>query len=130
MTSVETTFQRSTVPAEILLPFEFADMHLLEESLLQLGHRTQFLLPQRGAKRHDWRDCVAEHMVRAVTQRILRLRRGAAPMRTLACRDKQEGYIFQDRLAQALAIYEASRGLYPTLLDFFPEWLKVLKEWR
>lgn len=42
--------EAKTIPAEILLPFEFPEMHLLEESLLNLGHKTQFLLPQKGAK--------------------------------------------------------------------------------
>jgi excinuclease ABC subunit C len=42
--------EAKTVPQEILLPFEFPEMHLLEESLLQLGHKVAFLLPQKGAK--------------------------------------------------------------------------------
>ena len=87
-------------------------------------------LPQGGAKRHDWRDCVAEHMVRADTQRSLLLRRGEPAMDILAQRDRIEGYIFQDALAQGLQVYEQSRVVYPTLLDFLPEWLKVLKHWR
>jgi tetratricopeptide (TPR) repeat protein len=86
-------------------------------------------LPQGGAKRHDWRDCVAEHMVRAVTQRILGIRRGAQAMEVLAGRDRLEGYVFQDRFVAALSAYESSRKVYPTLLDFFPEWLKVLQQW-
>ncbi|MGZ3672380.1 MAG: excinuclease ABC subunit UvrC, partial [Bdellovibrionota bacterium] len=42
--------EAKTVPAEILLPFEFPEIHLLEESLLNLGHKTKFVLPQKGAK--------------------------------------------------------------------------------
>lgn len=42
--------EAKTIPAEILLPFEFPEMHLLEESLLNLGHKVKFLLPQKGAK--------------------------------------------------------------------------------
>jgi len=42
--------EAKTVPGEILLPFEFPEMHLLEESLLNLGHKVSFLLPQKGAK--------------------------------------------------------------------------------
>jgi excinuclease ABC subunit C len=42
--------EAKTIPAEIVLPFEFPEMHLLEESLLNLGHKTKFLLPQKGAK--------------------------------------------------------------------------------
>lgn len=38
------------VPDEIVLPFEFEEMHLLEESLLNLGHKVKFVLPQKGAK--------------------------------------------------------------------------------
>ncbi len=42
--------EAKTVPGEILLPFEFPEMHLLEESLLNLGHKVKFTLPQKGAK--------------------------------------------------------------------------------
>jgi excinuclease ABC subunit C len=42
--------EAKTVPAEILLPFDFPEKALLEESLLNLGHKTKFLLPERGAK--------------------------------------------------------------------------------
>jgi excinuclease ABC subunit C len=42
--------EAKTVPEEVLLPFEFSELSLLEESLLQLGHKTKFLLPQKGAK--------------------------------------------------------------------------------
>lgn len=42
--------EAKTIPAEILLPFEFPEMHLLEESLLNLGHKVKFTLPQKGAK--------------------------------------------------------------------------------
>jgi excinuclease ABC subunit C len=42
--------EAKTIPAEILLPFEFPEMPLLQESLLKLGHKTHFLLPQKGAK--------------------------------------------------------------------------------
>jgi len=42
--------EAKTVPAEILLPFEFPEIHLLEESLLNLGHKTKFVLPLKGAK--------------------------------------------------------------------------------
>jgi len=42
--------EAKTVPGEILLPFEFPEMHLLEESLLNLGHKVKFTLPQKGTK--------------------------------------------------------------------------------
>ncbi|NUM89355.1 MAG: UvrB/UvrC motif-containing protein, partial [Bdellovibrionales bacterium] len=40
------------VPDEILLPFPLQDQPLFEEGFAQLGHRTRFHEPQRGAK-HD-----------------------------------------------------------------------------
>lgn len=104
----------------------WTELHIEEISAMAHLHE----LPQGGAKRHDWRDCVAEHMVRAATQRLLGLRRGTAAMEVLAERDRLEGYVFQDRLVSALSVYESSRKVYPTLLDFFPEWLKVLRQWR
>lgn len=41
-----------SIPKEILLPFPVSEMALLEEGLLNLGHKTEVLLPQRGIK-HD-----------------------------------------------------------------------------
>jgi tetratricopeptide (TPR) repeat protein len=81
----------------------------------------------RHARRKDWLDCVSEHQVRAATQRMLGLRLGTAAQADLAAMDRREGYLFQDALAEGLALYESERGRYPTLFDFFPEWLKV---WR
>ncbi|MBI5629767.1 MAG: DUF4932 domain-containing protein [Elusimicrobia bacterium] len=79
-----------------------------------------------GAKRKSWSDCVSEHMVRAATQRILLRRRGAKAQEALAEEDRLNGYVFQDALAAALEEYENNRARYPTLLDFFPKWLKCL----
>jgi excinuclease ABC subunit C len=42
--------EAKTIPAEILLPFEFPEMHLIQEALINLGHKTQFAFPQKGAK--------------------------------------------------------------------------------
>lgn len=42
--------EAKTIPAEILLPWEFPEAALLEESLLNLGHKVRFILPQKGAK--------------------------------------------------------------------------------
>lgn len=44
--------EAKTFPAEILLPFAPPEMALLEESMLQLGHKVKFSLPQKGVK-HD-----------------------------------------------------------------------------
>lgn len=79
------------------------------------------------ARRKNWIDCFSEHNVRAVTQRMLRLRCGEAAQRGLAAKDRGEGYVFQDALAAALASYESDRARFPTLFDFFPEWMKT---WR
>lgn len=96
-----------------------------------LGTRRELhALVGRGARRKNWTDCVAEHAVRAVTQRILCRRLGRRAMETLAERDRLEGYVFQDRLAQSLEEFESARGVYPTLADFFPKLMKGLIEWR
>lgn len=103
----------------------WTEAHLPEIAPLEPLHA----LLKGGARRHDWRDCVAEHMVRAVTQRILRQTRGRLAMARLAQRDRLEGYLFQDKFAKSLEVFETSRGVYPTLLDYLPEWLKVLSSW-
>ncbi len=42
--------EAKAVPGEIVLPFTFEELPLLEESLLKLGHKVKFTLPQKGAK--------------------------------------------------------------------------------
>jgi hypothetical protein len=89
--------------------------------------RPYYATVPRAVRRKHWMDCFSEHFVRAATQRILRLHRGAAAQDALAAVDRHEGYRFQDPLAAKLAEYEGARDKYPTLFDFLPEWFKV---WR
>jgi excinuclease ABC subunit C len=42
--------EAKTLPGEILLPFALEESKLLQESLLELGHKVEFLLPQKGVK--------------------------------------------------------------------------------
>lgn len=80
-----------------------------------------------GVRRKNWMDCFSEHHVRAATQRLLRQRSGPAAQEALEVIDRNEGYRFQGPLAAALDAYERDRARYPTLLDFFPDWIKA---WR
>jgi len=81
-------------------------------------------------RRKNWMDCFSEHHVRAATQRLLRLRKGAAAQEALAEIDRAEGYSYQDALADKLAEYESARERYPALADFLPEWFKVWRTFR
>jgi hypothetical protein len=79
----------------------------------------------RMAKRKNWMDSFSEHHVRAVTQRMLLLRRGKKAQEKLAETDRKEGYRFTDALTAALEPYEKDRKKWPTLLDYIPTWLKT-----
>jgi tetratricopeptide (TPR) repeat protein len=80
------------------------------------------------ARRKDWTDCLSEHLVLAPGCRIMLERRGPQAAKNLATAYKRNGYIYMDAFVEALGQYEAGRSRYPTLADFYPEWLKVLKE--
>jgi excinuclease ABC subunit C len=42
--------EAKTLPNEVLLPFECPELELLQESLQELGHKIDLILPQRGIK--------------------------------------------------------------------------------
>lgn len=60
--------EAKTLPGEILVPFEFPEMSLLRESMSELGHEVQLLVPQKGMK-HDILDLAARNAENAFDEK-------------------------------------------------------------
>ncbi len=76
----------------------------------------------------DWRNCVNEHLVRAMTARIVRQQKGEAAYTALLAREKGRGFAFIEELCAALATFERRRDTYPNLDQFLPELVRVLAQ--
>jgi len=76
----------------------------------------------------DWMTCVNEHIIRAVTARFASLEKGkeAGDQRILF--EKRNGFFYVEPLCEQLKNYEAKRNIFPTIKDFYPEFIKVFKE--
>ncbi|MHC4704234.1 MAG: DUF4932 domain-containing protein, partial [Planctomycetota bacterium] len=76
----------------------------------------------------NWHTCVNEHIVRAVTARLARREIGSEAGEKALYREKSRGFAYVQALYESLAGYEQQRDTYPTLVDYYPELLRVFKE--
>jgi hypothetical protein len=76
----------------------------------------------------SWRLCVQEHVVYAVTLRLLARRRGEAAADALRARYESSGFPYLGRLCARLREYEAGRKRWPALSDFYPRLEAVFRE--
>jgi hypothetical protein len=74
----------------------------------------------------NWESTVNEHIVRAVTTRLAYLHYGPDAGDRALKAEQARGFTHVAALAAALERYEASRDVYPTLNDFYPELLAAL----
>jgi len=74
----------------------------------------------------NWSGTLEEHVLRAVTARMVRLSDGAETAELMLQREEGRGFQYIRPLYNCLAVYEANRELYPTFADFVPELLKAL----
>ena len=74
----------------------------------------------------QWRQCVREHVVRAVMIRLMDRRLGPGAAAEQRRFEKPGGYRWLDAMEERLKEYEADRARYPTLADFYPRLLDVL----
>ena len=76
----------------------------------------------------DWMTCVNEHIIRALTARFDSLEKGeeAGDQRILF--EKRKGFFYVEPLYEQLKNYEAKRNIFPTIKDFYPEFIKLFKE--
>lgn len=76
----------------------------------------------------DWYTTVIEHVVRAVTVRLVRESCGSADAETLRREELARGFAYLDALLARLVEYEHRRGLYPTFRDFYPVLLEAFAD--
>lgn len=77
---------------------------------------------------HSWKNCVDEHVVRAVTNRILYEIYGNQVRLEDIESNKNNGFIYIDTLCQRLIEYEKYREKYLDFSNFYPELIKVFDE--
>ena len=75
----------------------------------------------------QWRTCVYEHIVRAVTCRLAFLEGGMNAGIAAMREESSRGFRYVQPLCEALKRYEGDRETYPTLADFFEELIKVFE---
>ena len=72
--------------------------------------------------------CAPTPCLCAATRRIAFARLGRDAVCELEESDRRSGYLFVDAPTARLEAYEADRERFPALIDFYPEWMKVLEE--
>jgi hypothetical protein len=75
----------------------------------------------------DWRTCINEHVVRAVTTRLVCREIGSKAGAQALDREKTRGFAYVGALCESLARYEKQRDKYPTFVDFYPELVSVFR---
>ncbi|MBD3167603.1 DUF4932 domain-containing protein [bacterium] len=76
-----------------------------------------------------WEISVAEHIVRAITTRIVAKRYGLAQARKELAIHEKQGFLFTGDLCDRLQEYERRRDTYPMLASFFPTLLDSFREY-
>ena len=82
----------------------------------------------KGQAYDNWQTCVNEHIVRAVTTRLTYREIGSDAGEQALGSEKEGGFAYVQALCESLAHYEQQRQTYPTLVDYYPELIKVLRE--
>lgn len=75
-----------------------------------------------------WEECVNEHIVRAVTYRIIYDLYGADASNIYIDEDTSKNFIYLKALSERLEEYEKNRDKYPNFKDFYPRLIDVFKE--
>ncbi len=74
-----------------------------------------------------WLHMIDEHVIRAVTCRLIFRVEGEAPGRKALDKERADGFALIGPVHEILKEYEASRGTYPTLRDFYPRLEDLLR---
>lgn len=81
----------------------------------------------KGQAYGNWQTCVNEHIVRAVTTRLAYREIGPEASEQALRSEKNRGFAYVQALCDSLASYEEQRDTYPTLVDYYPELIKVFE---
>jgi len=75
----------------------------------------------------EWRQCVREHVVRAVMLRLMERRLGAAAAAEQLAFEEPARFRWLPAMVERLKEYEADRTRWPTLADFYPRLLDAIR---
>jgi hypothetical protein len=104
-----------------------ADAHA--DAIAQLADRFSPIADVMAAQAYPtWQITVVEHLVRAVTVRLIARTLGAAAGAAALADEQRRGFRFITPLVERLAAYEAARDRYPTIDQFVPVLLAALRE--
>ena len=81
----------------------------------------------KGQAYSDWQTCVNEHIVRAVTTRLAYREISSEAGEQALRREIERGFAYVEALCESLAGYEKQRDMYPTMVDYYPELIRVFK---
>ncbi len=81
----------------------------------------------KGQTYGDWQTCVNEHIVRAVTTRLAYQEISPEAGEQALHGEKEHGFAYVEALCESLTGYEKHRDTYPTLVDYYPELIKVFE---
>lgn len=76
----------------------------------------------------QWETIVNEHILRAVTTRMVYDREGERTAERVLHNEVNRGFIYVPVLTARLEEYEVSRDRYPTFVDFYPQLLQVFAQ--
>lgn len=76
----------------------------------------------------DWQTAVNEHIIVAITVRLLAIEQGQEAAALELQKQKDKGFIYAEALVSRLIEFENSREQCPTLADFFPRLISVFKD--
>lgn len=74
-----------------------------------------------------WRQCVREHVVRAVMIRLMARRYGRAAADEQLAFENPRRFLWLEPMIESLRLYEAGRDKWPTLADYYPRLLDAVK---
>ncbi|HUF03417.1 MAG TPA: DUF4932 domain-containing protein [Aridibacter sp.] len=75
-----------------------------------------------------WEIVVNEHIVRAVTLRLILKAEGEESFNAALEKEEQRGFKYVRPITEKLEKYEVNREKYPVLGDFYPEFINVLRK--
>lgn len=99
-------------------------------ALIQHSHALFSLLRETLGKYgyNSWETCVNEHVIRAVTTRLVWNQIGSDAGEVALKKETKAGFPFVKSLCEKLEEYEANRAEYATLDCFYPQLLEVFEE--
>lgn len=75
-----------------------------------------------------WEICVNEHIVRAITARLVYLDQGQEAYDAIITNERANGFYYIPALCESLSVYEKNRDVYPTFESYYHELIKVFKD--